>query len=789
MAVLPGGGNTAPGTEPESALEMNEVPGQPNGLAILFGDIALAEGVVTQAQIEEALRSEQDASDPRPLGEILLGKGYLDQDQLRCILEIQRSRLQQADPMTWQPLRDSLFGKKAIALGLATEKEVNDALRAQARSREGPERVRLGDVLVNNQVLTRGQVRKILKQQGKEVLFCPACLVQYNVGGFEPGRSFRCHSCGGRLKVFDPKLDAEAPRSEGESRRAGPATGLGDGFGSETGPDGASPTEYPAGGEIQGKEFGNYRLLRKIAQGAVGIVYEALQKDLNRVVALKVLLAGDGASEETVQRFYIEASAAAKLDHPSIVPIHEFGVMEGRHFFTMDYIKGRTLSRIIDEGGLPIREALILTKKVAEGLDYAHGKGIIHRDVKPANIIIDHLGNPRITDFGIAKVLESDDRVTMTGQMMGTPTYMSPEQAMGHGDIDGRVDVYSLGAVLYELLTSRPPFESENSMDLLIKALKEEPPAPRSLNPTIHKDVETICLKALEKDPRRRYLSAKEMSKDIERYINGETIQARPIAWWERIWRGIARHKTLSASAAVALLAVLGISAFAVAARARAERARVQKVQSHIEMGQARMGDGDLARAKLEFEKALAIDSNSRDAAYGIEDVERGLLRARDALIQEGDVLFDQGEYKEADEKYREAIEIDRKSEEAKRGIHETAKALVEAGKTDALRQEAEGLLQKGLHLAEKARHAPLESAGALYPEAIILIRQAAARDPVKDPVASKTLGALFDLLLEYAAVALRKESFEMSSFLLSEAELLGNDPERVDKLREEVDE
>ena len=226
--------------------------------------------------------------------------------------------------------------------------------------------------------------------------------------------------------------------------------------------------------------FGDYELLSEIARGGMGVVYKARQVKLNRLVALKMILAGNLAGEAEIRRFYLEAEAAANLDHPGIVPIYEVGQHEGQHYFSMGFVEGQSLAQRVAEGPLPPREAAALMVQIAEAVQYAHEKGVIHRDLKPGNVLLDAQGRPKVTDFGLAKKLQSDSGLTASGQIMGTPSYMPPEQAQGRADIGPLADVYSLGAMLYCLLTGRPPFQAASAMDTLKQVLEQDPPAPHS---------------------------------------------------------------------------------------------------------------------------------------------------------------------------------------------------------------------------------------------------------------------------------------------------------------------
>jgi len=294
---------------------------------------------------------------------------------------------------------------------------------------------------------------------------------------------------------------------------------------SETIEDAPSPVGLTAGTKV--RYVGDYELLEEIARGGMGVVYRARQVSLNRIVALKMILAGELASAQDVQRFQREAQAAANLDHPNIVPIYEVGEHEGQHYFSMKFIEGTNLARRASSFGRDPKASASLLVKVARAVHAAHQHGILHRDLKPANILLDEAGEPFVVDFGLAKHVDGAYSQTRTGAIVGTPSYMAPEQARSEKGITVGVDVYSLGAILYEMLTGRPPFRAENALDTILQVLDRDPPRPRSVNPDIDRDLETICLKCLEKDPQRRYNSALALADDLERWLTGHTIQAR----------------------------------------------------------------------------------------------------------------------------------------------------------------------------------------------------------------------------------------------------------------------
>ncbi len=325
-------------------------------------------------------------------------------------------------------------------------------------------------------------------------------------------------------------------------------------------PDGSRPPDGPAPGDppvlprgLQGTQVGDYELLEEIARGGMGVVCKARQTSLNRLVAIKLIRGGQLASANDVRRFHAEARAVARLDHPGIVPIYDVGEYQGQPYFSMKLIEGGSLRDFLASPDHDLAAGVSLLVSVARAVQHAHEQGILHRDLKPGNILLDTQGQPHVADFGLAKSMpraegaSTIEPLTESGAVLGTPGYMAPEQAAGQQQLTGAVDVYSLGAILYELLTGQPPFRGTNLLETLQKVQSCEPEPPRRLNPAVPRDLETICLKCLEKEPGRRYPSAAVLADDLERWLRGDSIQRPSLGgsvrrWWRRQLRAPGRR-------------------------------------------------------------------------------------------------------------------------------------------------------------------------------------------------------------------------------------------------------
>jgi serine/threonine-protein kinase len=307
----------------------------------------------------------------------------------------------------------------------------------------------------------------------------------------------------------------------------------------------------PASPEAAGRfptRVGDYELSEELGRGGMGIVYRARQLSLGRTVALKLLLRGALSSAADVARFRGEAESAARLDHPLIVSVYEVGTHDEQPYFSMQYIEGTTLARLLADGPLEPLEAARLLAQVARAVQFAHDQGVLHRDLKPSNILIDGEGRPHITDFGLAKRIEAGMSLTRTGAILGTPSYMAPEQAAGNrGEIGPASDVYSLGTILYQMLTGRPPFQAASPVDTVLLVLEQDPLPPRLLNPKADRDLEMIALRCLQKPPGLRYPTAAALAEDLERYVAGEPISARSGAFSQVVarWFRETHHATV----------------------------------------------------------------------------------------------------------------------------------------------------------------------------------------------------------------------------------------------------
>jgi len=391
----------------------------------------------------------------------------------------------------------------------------------------------------------------------------------------------------------------------------------------------------------------DYEVLGELGRGGMGVVYRARHLTLGHQVALKMILAADHAGPDARARFLLEAAAVARLHHPGIVPIHDFGEHQGQPFFSLEFLPGGSLARRLGAGPLPAREAAALVEKLARAMAHAHAQGVVHRDLKPANVLLTADGEPKVTDFGLAKRVGADDGLSRTGSVLGTPAYIAPEQAEGRvRDIGPATDVYALGVILYECLTGQVPFKGTTLRETLELVSGREPPPPRRLVRALPRDLETVCLRCLEKDPKKRYAGAADLADDLARFLRGEPVAARPVGALARGWRWCRRNPAVaSLLGAVAATLVLGAAvsaSFAVRAAERAAFAQAKEGEAQAEAGekerQRRAAEAQRERAERlagEKERQRQLAEARKDQAEAETRRVRSALRTAQLLRAE----------------------------------------------------------------------------------------------------------------------------------------------------------
>lgn len=496
--------------------------------------------------------------------------------------------------------------------------------------------------------------------------------------------------------LIEPGTQKDTDQEHGKGAVVGGATTVG--------PERKKASDPKLGQE---RHIGDYELLEEIARGGMGVVYKARQVSLHRTVALKMILAGQLASSTDVLRFQTEAESAATLNHPNIVPIYEVGAHDGQHYFSMKLVEGGSLARRVPELVAKPRETARLLAQVARAVHHAHQQRVLHRDLKPANILLDTDGQPHVTDFGVAKRVEADSNQTRTGAIIGTPSYMAPEQARGQKQLTTAVDVYSLGAILYELLTRRPPFAAATALETVLEVVEREPQPPQRFNPMADPDLAVIALKCLDKDPRRRYASAAALAEDLERWLAGEPIVARPSSTWERTVKWARRRPAVAALlAALAATICLGFAGI------------FWKWQDAVAAEAAAVQAGNDARTNAEAETAAKVLALKAGAAE--KDAKERALQAvaAEKLAKEQAV---QAQKDEAAAKLS-AIAAQKKEEQARQNEQAAHK------KTESERDAKVAALHRaeGLRLAAEADAARFRDPGL----ALLLAIEGAQRTP-----------------------------------------------------------
>jgi tetratricopeptide (TPR) repeat protein/predicted Ser/Thr protein kinase len=551
-----------------------------------------------------------------------------------------------------------LFGQLLLRKGWVTPEQVREALEEQARARsEGRGTLRLGDVLVRKGVLPLDQVVEILRLREQILtLVCTSCGAMVRTMEYDPRRKYACRwagkdgrVCGGRLR-----LTSHTSRAQHASRAV-------------TAQFRDMPEEVRKAAADPRRVFGKYIFVRELGRGGMGAVYQAWDTTLARTVAVKVML-DEGLDEHDLERFHREAQMAGALAHPNIVPVYEIGEVDGGHYLAMQYIEGKPpIGR-----RLPWKDACRIIRDVVRALDEAHRHNVVHRDIKPHNILVDASGKPYLTDFGLAKSMKGANTLTQTGVVLGTPSYMAPEQARGERHRVGkRSDIYSLGATLYELITGRPPFSGANPYQTMAKVVNSDPLPPSRLVANLPKDVDTVVLKAMEKEPERRYATAGEFAEDLDRLLRDEPVRARPASFTHRLRRKLRRNRAVLLPVAAAVVVLIAGATYA-GVRAIRERQQFR----------ALVAQADDLFARQKWQEAL--ECYGRAAGFREDDPHvRGRIAECRSRIAEAEALARQGEARA-----REELERRRRDEEEARRRREKAQGSFEQGY--GILQEAE---------------------------------------------------------------------------------------------------
>ncbi len=612
---------------------------------ILLGRIAVDRGWVTRDQLSTCLKEQASVSTSEavPLGEILLRNGFLTSPQVEQLLEEQKRRLSDVVDLDSAEMEDSLLGRLLIKQGLVTERQIYECLRLQEeRGGETGEKISLGEILVEKNYLASDLIETARIMQKRDMLVCPSCGAQYSTLGSETGRKYSCKKCSCILereeRYFRPGETSGAARIDL--------------------PDDAAPFANDRAHLLDG---GKYVLIEEAGRGGSGIVWKAWQTDVRRYVAIKILV-GALWGESDLRRFYREAELAAQLSHSNIASIYEVGQDGETHFIVMEYIAGESLAQLLSSSGSSsrsqtrrrtggVRRWVEIIRDTALAVDYAHSRGIIHRDLKPGNIMVSKEGHRAyVMDFGLAKPVRSGENVTHSDAIVGTPAYMSPEQARGD-TVSSRSDMFSLGGVLYTALTGRPPFRGQSPGEILMRVIGHEPPLPHSLNPRVHADLETICLKALEKNRRDRYDSARAFSEDLTRWLEGEPILAVTPGSWARLRKKFQRNplRVLAGIATGVALVILAGLFLGTGGGSREQR------DAHLREANSLYAQGNYEGAKTSYEKVLSLEPGHESALFRrqlcevtIQNRRRIREKNQEELTEFADLLFDLGEYGKA---------------------------------------------------------------------------------------------------------------------------------------------
>ncbi len=487
------------------------------GNEILFGRIAAYNGLVTMDQLEECLDLQRRRVPSKHIGQIMIERRLIDEVQARAVLTAQRRRLHKGERPEDVAIEKQLC-ESLILDGAIDQRAITRAREAKGQMQERGLFPSLGDILVQQGTVSLSKLSVVQSRINLKDLWCASCGKKYRASLYRPGLEVRCRKCGGRLEPTEPKppeppaddeLTVEMPPPEPPSE---PVESFEVPIPSEV-RSRSTDSHFPRAGI--GAVVGNCRLEEKLGEGGWGEVFRAKHLSLERDSAIKILAPQHLCGSHLVQRFMAEARTAAGLSHPNIVAVHNVGEDHGIHFIEMQFVPGKTLyQRLVEKGRFGVRKALLIARQAAAGLDYAHRNKIVHRDIKPGNIMIDPSGHVTILDFGLTKRMDSDANLTSANYVLGTLQYMSPEQAEGR-PLDGRSDLYSLGVTLYEMITGTVPFAADSPATFYPRLLKEPPPDPCAFRPDIPESAAKLILRLLAKDPGSRPGSGDIIVKEI----------------------------------------------------------------------------------------------------------------------------------------------------------------------------------------------------------------------------------------------------------------------------------
>jgi len=503
------------------------------GNEILFGRIAVHNGLISSQELQECIEFQREQATHQHLGQVLLERGLVDEAQARAILAMQRRRLH----MGLKPERAALEERvvqRLLAEGTLTQLDLDRARRDKTEMEERGLFPSIVDILIQMGAVSLREFTRAQRETDQRSLFCAACGKKYRAVGYVPGKDARCRQCGGKLEAADASTGSapapaeittkkkDEPEEDEEDKKEETALLSLDDVADVSLPAAVLTPRVPRKGSYRprvGEVFGGCMLKEKIGEGGMGEVYRAHHLALDREVAVKVLPPKPRLEVHHIERFFAEARAAAKLDHPNIVVVHDVNEDRGAYYIMMQLIRAKSVKDLIaDNGALDIRKALGIANQAADALGYAHTKHIVHRDVKTANILVDGNNHVTLVDFGLTKDIASDARLTSAGIVVGTVQYMSPEQAEGK-PVDGRSDLYSLGITSFEMLTGNVPFTGESPWHVLNRHQKEPAPDIRQYRPEVPDRLASLISHLLAKEPKARPATGEEVAHEIDRIL------------------------------------------------------------------------------------------------------------------------------------------------------------------------------------------------------------------------------------------------------------------------------